>query len=74
MRAVYLFLVLAAFGLVFAEIHQIGIEEIINPPGVIRENRGACNSACSCGWGNCVPAPGYQDSSCCSAGYSWHCC
>nr|AVZ46789.1 hypothetical protein [Meloidogyne graminicola] len=28
-----------------------------------------CNSACSCGWGNCYPSTGYTASNCCSPGY-----
>ena len=35
---------------------------------------GICNLVCSCLWGDCVRAPGYTQSYCCSEGYAWHCC
>ncbi|CAJ0962697.1 unnamed protein product, partial [Mesorhabditis belari] len=31
-------------------------------------------SICSCGWGACVPAPGYTGSWTCGDGYAYHCC
>uniref|UniRef100_A0A914CHB0 Uncharacterized protein n=1 Tax=Acrobeloides nanus TaxID=290746 RepID=A0A914CHB0_9BILA len=45
-----------------------------NDKSAARIKRGLCNLVCSCGWGNCYPAPGYTDSTCCSSGYRWTCC
>ena len=85
MKVLYALLFLAIICLALANIHSIEVivgKDINNPaevaaqeiPEIAAEKRGACNAACSCGWGNCVAAPGYKGSSCCSENYSWHCC
>ncbi|KAF7637323.1 hypothetical protein Mgra_00003292 [Meloidogyne graminicola] len=54
--------------LTFRLIYHFGISDSnIERKSLNRIRRGIfCNSACSCGWGNCYPSTGYTASNCCS--------